>query len=130
MEDVLIEHNLVDQLDSKGIPIKKLSKRNKLMTRMLNQVKRESYKNTPVYMFDFQVPRNHAQAMAIDQENRNTKWADSEKAEKDQLVEYETFDDRRHRSMAITPLGYTRRLPSILYMLLNMMVMAGTRVER
>ena len=103
-----IEHNLVDLWDSKGIPIKKLSKRNKLMTRMLNQAKRESYKNTPVYMFGFQVPRNHTQAMAIDQENRNTKWADSEKAEKDQLVEYETFDDRGHRSMAITPLGYKK----------------------
>jgi hypothetical protein len=78
------------------------------MTRMLNQAKRESYKNTPVYMFGFQVPRNHAQAMAIDQENKNTKWADSEKAEKDQLVEYETFDDRGHRSVAITPLGYKK----------------------
>ena len=63
-------------------------------TRMLNQAKRESYKNTPVYMFGFQVPRNHAQAMAIDKENGNTKWADSEKAEKDQLVDYETFSNK------------------------------------
>ena len=79
-------------------------------------------------MFGFQVPRNHAQATAIDQENKNTKWADSEKAEKDQLVEYEIFDDRGHRSMAITPLGYKKIIIRFVYAVLNMM--ADTRAER
>ena len=46
-----------------------------------------------------------AQAIELDRKNGNTKWADSEKAEKDQLQDYKTFDDRGHRFTATTPKG-------------------------
>jgi hypothetical protein len=67
-----------------------------------------SYKSAPVYMFGHQVPRNHEQAVKIDRANGNTKWQDSERIEKDQLLEYETFIDKEHRSAARIPEGYKR----------------------
>ena len=69
------EHNLLTtrRMEQQGSTSEKLAKRNTL------------YKNATVYMFGHEVPQNHAQAMGIDQKNGNTKWADSEKTERDQL---------------------------------------------
>jgi len=41
--------------------------------------------------------------MDLDWINGNTKWADAEKLEKNQLFDYETFDDRGHRSSNRAP---------------------------
>jgi len=46
----------------------------------------ESIDRAPVYMFGYEVPRNHSQAMELDRKNGNTKWADSERLERDQLL--------------------------------------------
>ena len=46
--------------------------------------------------------------MDLDRINGNTKWADAEKLEKNQLFEYETFDDRGHRSSNRAPDGYKK----------------------
>ena len=70
---------------------------------MVNKAKWKSYKNSPVYMYGHQVPRNHQQAVELDLANGNTKWQDSEKLEHDQLWEYNTFDDRGHKSKATLP---------------------------
>ena len=45
-------------------------------------------------MFGFLVPRNHDQAVEIDEKNGNTKWQDAEKLELSQLAEYNTFEDK------------------------------------
>ena len=44
----------------------------------------------------------------LDRINGNTKWADAEKLEKNQLFEYETFDDRGHKSSSAAPGGYKK----------------------
>ena len=75
---------------------------------MVNQAKLESYKNTTVYMFGHEVPRNHAHAMELDRMNGNTKWTDSEKTERDQLFQYEVFEDCGHHSIASKPKGYKK----------------------
>ena len=100
------ENGKLDAWNSKSMPIKKIAKQNKLMVRMVNKAKLESYKNNTTYMFGYEVPRNHEQAMELDRKNGNSKWADSEKIETDQLLEYEVFEDRGHRSIAKAPEGY------------------------
>jgi hypothetical protein len=47
-----------------------------------------------VYQYGFLVPRNHAQAMQIDDDNGNTQWQDSEVLELSQINEYDTFIDK------------------------------------
>ena len=59
-------------------------------------------------MFGYEVPRNHAQAMELDRKNGNTKWADSERLERDQLLDYDTFIDKGHKSIATIPQGYKK----------------------
>jgi len=44
-------------------------------------------------MYDFEVPHNHEQAMAIDRRNGNTKFADAENAEIFMIDEFSTFED-------------------------------------
>ena len=46
------------------------------------------------YMYGVRVPNNYHQAMQLDKENGNTKWADCTKLELDQIDEYETLLDK------------------------------------
>ena len=66
----------------------------KKLTRRVNQAKLHSFRTKPVYMYGFLVPRNHEQAMSIDERNGNTKWQDSEKLELSQIDSYDTFEDK------------------------------------
>ena len=86
-----------------SLKLHRYTKNAKKVMRMVNEAKRKSYKNSPVYMYGHQVPRNHQQAVELDLANGNTKWQDSEKLERDQLWEYNTFDDRGHKSKATLP---------------------------
>ena len=60
---------------------------------MVHQRKLKNYRNRPVYKYGYQVPRNHEEAVFIDEKNGNTKWQDSEKLEIQQLADYDTFQD-------------------------------------
>eukprot|EP00984_Skeletonema_dohrnii_P026367 scaffold15707_cov94-Skeletonema_dohrnii-CCMP3373.AAC.1 len=75
----------------------------KKLIRAINAVKRASYKNAPKWMYGHRVPRDHDEAMRLDEANGNTKWKDSETTEKNQLLEYKTFEDRGHKSVATKP---------------------------
>ena len=44
----------------------------------------------------------------MDRINDYNKWADAEKLEKNQLFEYETFDDCGHKSLSTAPSGYKK----------------------
>ena len=102
------EHGKLDDWDRPGMRIKEVADRNRLMVRMVNKAKLESYKSNTVYMFGHEVPRNHGQALELDRKNNNTKWADSEKVETDQLLEYEVFEDLGHHTTARAPEGYKK----------------------
>jgi len=56
-------------------------------------VKLHSLRTQPIHMYGFEVPRNHKQAIAIDQRNGNTKFADAEKAKIFMINEFFTFED-------------------------------------
>ena len=63
------------------------------LARIINQAKLKSVKPKLVYKYGFQVPRNHVEALKIDNKFGNTRWVDAEKLESKQLMEYEAFKD-------------------------------------
>ena len=70
---------------------KRYTKRQKVIGRMINQVRLRNFRNAPRYKYGFQVPRNHQEALLIDEREGNSKWIDSERLEIQQLHEYDTF---------------------------------------
>ncbi len=55
-------------------------------------------------MYGVEVPRNHHEAMKLDEKNGNSKWLDAEKLELSQVVDYGTFDN--HGKDGQLPSGY------------------------
>ena len=88
------EHGLLDTPGWKLPGMKKLAKTQKRILRRANQAKLHSFRTKPIFMYGFQVPRNHKQAMELDAANGNTKWRDAEIIELSQVDEYETFLDK------------------------------------
>jgi hypothetical protein len=72
---------------------RKHARREKKLFRMANQAKLESRRTKPVYMYGHLVPRNHEQALEIDNQNGNTRWQDAEKEELMAILGYGTFND-------------------------------------
>ena len=89
-----------------GKDCKHYVKNPKKLARMINQAKLKSARTKPVYKYGFQVPRNHAEAVKIDEKFGNTKWVDAEKLEIKQLMEYKAFKD--HGQDAAIPEGNTK----------------------
>ena len=81
--------------------------------RMINQTRLRNYRRKPVYKYGYQVPRDHDEAMFIDNKNGNTKWADSEALELQQLKDYDTFHSIGYK--APVPEGYTKIPCHIMY---------------
>ena len=103
------EADILDEWSTTRMNLKKLAKREKNLLRVIKQAKLRSHRTAIVYSFGFQVPRNHQQALDIDAENGNRKWQDSEELEIKQLyVEYNSFRDIGHKSVARPPPGYKR----------------------
>ena len=72
---------------------RRILKNKKTLARMIHQTKLRVFRNQPRYKFGEQVPRNHEEAMWIDQKNGNDRWARSEAIELGQLDEYDSFED-------------------------------------
>ena len=85
---------------------KNYTKNVKKFARMVNQTTLRSNRLKPVYKYGFQVPRNHTEAVRIDEKNGNTRWQDAEKLEIKQLLEYDSFADLGLG--APTPAGHQR----------------------
>jgi len=67
------EHNLLDAKGWKLPGLKKLAKTQKRILRHATQAKLHLFCTRPIYMYGFEVPRNHEQAMAINRRNGDTK---------------------------------------------------------
>ena len=72
---------------------KNIVKRKKVIGRMINQVRLKNFRNRPRYKYGSQVPRNHQEAVMIDEREGNRRWQDAEELELKQLFEYDTFED-------------------------------------
>ena len=66
------ENNLLEEEGWRRF--KRLAKRQKKLIRLLNQAKLHSFRTKPIYMFGHLVPRNHNQAMQLDESNGNNNW--------------------------------------------------------
>ena len=96
-----------DLLDTQGWKdCKRYVKRKKKLARMINQARLKANRTRPVYKYGYQVPRNHEEAVKIDEKYGNTKWQDAERLEIKQLFEYEAFEDIGLG--APLPKGYTK----------------------
>jgi len=71
-----------------------MAKTQKKLLRLANKAKLHSFRNKPVYMYGFQVPRNHIEAMELDGMNGNSMWRDAEITELNQIDEYKSFIDK------------------------------------
>jgi hypothetical protein len=81
-----------DLQDHEQITSKKLGVLNSLQVCLVNTVLK--FKNA------YQVPRNYAKAVRLDERNGNTKWQDVIELELQQINEYETFTDLGHHTLA------------------------------
>ena len=88
------KHKLLNTAGWKLPGLKKRAKTQKRLIRAANQAKLHSYHTSPIYMYGFQVPRDHRQAMQLDAKNKNTMWRDAEELELSQQDEYNTFVDK------------------------------------
>jgi hypothetical protein len=87
---------------------RKLAKRQKTFTRMINQAKLKSFHTAPLYKFGYEIPKNYAHAMRLDEKNKNHLWKDAIDMEFTQIKEYQTFTDYGHHTKAVIPSGYKK----------------------
>jgi hypothetical protein len=74
--------------------LNKYVRRAKKFKRMLNQARLASKRRGIRYKFGVRIPRNHPEAVRLDEENKNRLWQDSVDTEFEQVDEYETFEDK------------------------------------
>ena len=102
------------ELDQPGWKrLKRLAKRDKVMTRLLNQAKLHSFRHGVRYKYGVKVPQNHDEAMAYDCENGDTKWRDSEVSELGGIDDFHTFHSLGYH--APPPAGYKKIKCWIIY---------------
>ena len=87
------KHGLLDTVGWQFKGIRQIAKTEKRLMRRANQAKLHSFRTKPIYMYGFLVPRNYEQAMEMDKENGNDKWAAAISLELKQVDDYETFTD-------------------------------------
>ena len=85
---------------------KAIAKRHKKYIRLINQSKLRSYRHSRKYMFGFEIPKNYADAVRMDEENGNEKWKDAIDRELSGVDEYTTFEDLGHRDNINPPREY------------------------
>ena len=87
---------------------KKIAAREKKFVRMVKQAKLRSFNTAPRYKYGFEVLRDYAHAMQLDERNKNSKWADSVDTELNQIDEYKTFKDKGHKNCTPEPPRYKK----------------------
>lgn len=88
------DNGLLDTPGWKLPGLKKMAKTQKKLLHLANKAKLHSFRSKPVYMYGFQVPRNHTEAMELDRTNGNDFWKKAEETELRQIDEYKSFLDK------------------------------------
>ena len=86
--------------------LRRTARREKALTRLVNQAKLRSFQVAPKFQCGHQAPRNCREAMALDRQNGNNDWKKAISKELEQLEEHETFIDRGPFSQVGVPKGY------------------------
>ena len=88
---------------------KSLSRREMKFDRMVNQAKLRSFNNVPRFQYGFEVPKDYAHAIRLDERNGNTHWRDATALELLQIDEFETFEDLGHKD-TVRPLSEFKKI--------------------
>ena len=107
------ENNLLNTPGWKSL--KKIPKREKLLERLVNQAKLGSFRTSPKYMYGYQVPKDYAEAMLLDKQNGNTRWADCTDLELQQMQDYHVFIDKGLLSDTGIPIGFKKIRVHLIY---------------
>ena len=75
---------------------------------MVNQAKLKSFHTAPRYKYGYEIPKNYAHAIRLDEKNKNHFWQDAIDLEFSQIKEYQTFTDHGHHTKATIPAGYKK----------------------
>ena len=70
------ENKLLDQPG--WVRFRRLANRKKKLLRLTHQAQLQSFRMRPIFKFGIQVPRNHEQAMMLDEQNGNSLWKEAE----------------------------------------------------
>ena len=72
---------------------KRLAKKQKQLLRAINQSKLKQFRRSTVFKFGIEIPRDHKDAMRLDEQNGNKLWYEAEQVELGQIKDYEVFKD-------------------------------------
>jgi len=70
---------------------KPIAKREKKYLRMVNQAKLRSFHTSKRYQYGYEIPKSYDDAMCLDCQNRNDKWAQAIKEEMESINSYKVF---------------------------------------
>ena len=59
-------------------------------------------------MYGYQVPKDYKEALLLDEQNGNTRWADCTNLEMQQLQDYRVFIDKGLFSDTSIPMGFKK----------------------
>ena len=76
-----------------------LIKKEKQLTRSIEQSKIRQVRHAQKYLFGFLIARNYTEALEFDKANNNSKWYDVMKAELDSIHSYEVFKSMKKLCM-------------------------------
>jgi Reverse transcriptase (RNA-dependent DNA polymerase) len=82
-----------------------MDRKMKLIERNVNMASIKSSRFAPIYQYGRRVPRNHKEAVFLDHENKNTKWAGAEFAELTSIFGFQAFKDQGHAKDSKPPSG-------------------------
>ena len=91
-----------------------LAKKDKVLARAINQSKIRQVRRSQTYIFGYLIPRNYMPAMQFDSENKNSKWYDAIKLEKESMLKYKILKkwDKaildKYKKVMNSPKGYHR----------------------
>jgi hypothetical protein len=79
-----------------------------LFTRIVNQAKLCVFNASIKYMYSYEAPRNYNNAMLLDEKNGKNLWIDAVPMEFQQIVDYQTFEEKGHHRKVIPPIGHKK----------------------
>ena len=85
-----------------------IARREKKLTRMVNQAKLKSFRTAPRFKYGFEVPRDYEHALRLDKQSGTDRWQKATDLELSQIDEYKTFEDKGHKSKVGPPKGYKK----------------------
>ena len=93
--------------------LRKYAKRSKIMERHAKQMVMKAHRRAPIYKFGVRVPRDHKEAVLLQEQQGHKKWTDAEGVELKQIDDYDTLRDIGKGTHL--PSGYTKIRVAFVY---------------